>query len=96
MSLITSLQWMVRKGFWNGVARAKYRMTRPKNVTTVAVRRSPVTLIPFTESFPAIPVAGIRVAKQVPQDERQAVAEIMMRLFANFCRVWSPMQAGRP
>lgn len=96
MSLITSLQWMVRKRFWNGVARAKYSMTRPKNVTTVAVRRSPVTLIPFTESFPAIPVAGIRVAKQVPQDERQAVAESMMRFFANFCRVWSPMQAGRP
>ena len=96
MSLITSLQWMVRKGFWNGVARAKYRMTRPKNVTTVAVRRSPVTLIPFTESFPAIPIEGIRVAKQVPQDERQAGTESMMRFFADFCRVCSPMQAGRP
>ena len=98
MSLIDSLQWMVRKGLWNAVTRGKYRKTRPKDVTTVASRRSPVTLIPCMDAFPAIPISGLRVAKHVPHDERQWATEQKMRVLAKLSAraLFSPMQAGRP
>lgn len=96
MSLINSLQWVVRKSLWNAVARKKYRATVPKDVTTIAPRRSPVTLIPLSQAFPAIPISSIRVAEKVPKDEAQPSAERLLRLLAKFCAVFSPMQAGRP
>lgn len=96
MSLITSLQWIIRKGLWNTVARKKYRATVPKNVTTIALVRSPVALIPLCEAYPAIPISGIRVAKKVPKDETRTSEEFKMRLLAKLGTVFSPMQAGRP
>ncbi len=96
MSLINSLQWTLRKGLWNYIARQKYRVTVPKDVTTMAAMRSPLNLIPLNEAHPSIPIADIRVAGQVPKDERRAAEEGMMRLLAGLYTIFSPMQTGRP
>lgn len=96
MSLINALQWMLRKGLWNAIARLKYRWTVPKDVTTTAPMRSPVNLIALNEVYPAIPIADIRVADRSPNDESGAVAELILRFFTKLGVVFSPMQAGRP
>ena len=96
MSLINSLRWTIRKGLWNAIARRKYLATVPKDVTTVAAARSAVNLIPLNDVYPAIPIADIRIAEQVPADEARVKEERKMAFLARLSTFFSPMQDGRP
>ena len=96
MSLINSLQWTLRKGFWNFIATRKYRKATPQNVTTIAPTSFQLNLVPLNKTYPTIPITDIRVAERVPEDEERTSDEGKMRRLAWLYTAMSPMQAGRP
>ena len=82
MSLINSLRWTLRKGFWNFIAMRKYRKATPQNVTTIAPTSFQVNLVPLNKTYPTIPITDIRVAERVPEDEERTSDEGKMRRLA--------------
>ena len=56
----------------------------------------PVSLVPFTSKYPAIPIAGIEVADEIPADEVDTKKQVFTRLQHALVRWIPPGQAGLP
>lgn len=88
MSLMNTLQWTIRKGFWNFVAKRKYKRTIPMVVDHLY--RTPVRLqlVPLAQVYPSIPISDIQIADHPLQDEgrpkRGLLRRLLVRLYPKF------------
>lgn len=79
MSLINTLQWTIRKGFWNFVAKRKYARNIPMIVDRLDRTPVPLRLIPLTQVYPSIPISDIRIADHPLQDEGRPKSRLLRR-----------------
>lgn len=88
MSLMNTLQWTIRKGFWNFVAKRKYKRNIPMVVDHLYRMPVRLQLIPLVQVYPSIPLSDIRIADHPLQDEGRAkrgpLRRLLMRLYPNF------------
>lgn len=82
MSWIRTLEWTIRKGFWNFVAKQKYRRNNPKPVDRVTHTSPSLRLIPLAEVYPDIPITDILIADRPPPDEMYTVGGLLARFLA--------------
>ncbi|MDF0668501.1 MAG: lipoxygenase family protein [Nitrospira sp.] len=80
MSLMTTLQWTIRKGFWNFVAKRKYRRNIPMVVDHPHRTPARLQLIPLVQVYPSIPISDIWIADHPLQDEGRAKRGMLRRL----------------
>ena len=98
LSARETLMWYLRRGFWNHLMTFKYRGDKPSTIP-VPVADSPITLVPLSEKFPAIPVRGVFVADRVPNDEARGqhrVKTAFSHFQAMLTRLVPPTQPGLP
>ena len=102
VSFVAKLRWRIRKGFWNAVARFRYRGISPLPVKDLArLSRRPPTLtpIPLDRAFPSIPIPNVHRGDREPPGDRaplytlrSAVAGLLSRLAS----VFGPNQPDLP
>lgn len=80
MSLMNTLQWIIRNGFWNFVAKGKYKRNIPMVVDHLSRTSVRLQLVPLAQVYPSIPISDIRIADHPLQDEGRAKRGLLRRL----------------
>jgi len=80
MSSIHTFQWIIRKGFWNFVARKKYQRNQPMVIDRLDPTLLRLQLIPMSQVYPTVPISDIRIADHPLQDEGRAERGFLRRL----------------
>ena len=89
-------QWSLRKGFWNNFGRLKFRGSRPIKIPVPAGSLKKIDRVSFRVIFPSIPIDNIKVADQVPAEERDFAMTFFTWFQVLMYRLLSPMQPGLP
>ena len=89
-------QWSLRKGFWNNLGRLKFRGSRPIKIPVPAGSLKKIDRVSFRVIFPSIPIDNIKVADQVPAEERDFAMTFFTWFQVLMYRLLSPMQPGLP
>jgi hypothetical protein len=90
------VSWRVRKAFWDGLAVFKFRVNKPVVVPVPRADGRRLEAVSLASQFPDIPIANIRVADAVPDDEASRPAYWFFGLQVGLYRRFSPMQPGLP
>lgn len=69
MLITTRVSWLLKKWFWNGLTRFKYRTNRPVRIPAPRETRRKLEPIKISGLLPEIPINHIQVANRVPGDE---------------------------
>ena len=88
MSFIRTVQWAIRKKFWNAIAKGKYKRNRPMVLDRLSRPSVRVQLIPLAQVYPSIPITDIRIADHPLQDEGRPrpmlLSRVVTRLYPKF------------
>ncbi len=87
--------WRLRRGVWNLLVRFKFRAAKPL-VVPIPSDQPPLTVVPFTQGFPDIPIAGLVVADHVPEDEYEPLVMLFVRVQSWLNRVFPPRVPDLP
>ena len=87
--------WRLRRGVWNLLVRFKFHEAKALFVPKPS-DQPPLTAVPFSQGFPDVPIAGLFVADQVPDDEYEARVMLFVRFQSWLNRVFPPRVAGLP
>jgi hypothetical protein len=110
VGIVARRRWIVRKTFWDGIARVKFRGNTPVTVaglleTCRKKDRQRITAIPLNSVFPSIAIYNVRLAHHVPHDEQSVNFREAVKYFFKStvfkCQVllyalFPPMQPGLP
>jgi arachidonate 15-lipoxygenase len=88
--------WPLRKAVWNGLAVFKFRVNKPVRIPVPRGDGRRLQAVSLASQFPEIPIANIRVADAVPDDEASRPSYYFYALQVALYRWFSPMQAGLP
>lgn len=80
MSFIRTVQWAIRKGWWNFLAKRKYKRNRPMVIDRLS--RTPVRLqlVPLAQVYPSIPISDIRIVDHPLPAEGRGKLGVLQRL----------------
>jgi arachidonate 15-lipoxygenase len=93
---VQRFRWRVRRRFWDGLITFKFHAEVPAVIRVPEGAKPPVRLVPFRTKYPAIPIAGVEVAAEIPPDEVVKKKQVFTRLQHALVRWFSPMQPGLP
>ena len=101
MGIWGRLQWSLRRGLWNWIARTKFKNNHPLAILPVPRSFEPVVPVPFNRIFPEVTVPSLFVASHIPADEKRPYGQYLKkRLMFGVQRVlyrrFPPMQRGLP
>lgn len=108
MTFTTRCSWLLKKSFWNGLTRAKYRINKPVRIPPPRELRGKLQPIKVSGLLPEIPIHRIPIADRVPEDEaswrfwrsgiafRSWVRQALYTVQKVLQRVFPPMQKGLP
>jgi len=93
----SSLQWVIRRSFWDALTVLKYRGNKPVHIPVPpAAFDGPVESVPLRVVFPTIPIDAIPCAKKVPADEASPFKRRFYGLQAWLAKVFAPHLPGLP
>jgi arachidonate 15-lipoxygenase len=92
----SSIQWVIRRSFWDGLTAVKFRAATPAHIPVPAPLDGPVESVPLREVFPAIAIEAISFAKKVPVDEASPRKRRAYDVQAWLARVFPPHLPGLP
>jgi hypothetical protein len=94
--LSSSIQWAIRRSFWDALTVLKYRGNKPVRVPVPAAFDGPVESVPLRNVFPGIEIDAITFAKKVPADEASPFKRRFYGLQAWLAKSFAPHLAGLP
>jgi arachidonate 15-lipoxygenase len=86
----SSVQWAIRRSFWDALTVLKYRGNKPVHVPVPSAFDGPVESVPLRSVFPRIAIDAIPFAKKVPRDEASPVKRRFYGLQAWLARRFAP------
>lgn len=90
------MMWTIRKGFWNWLAKFKYRGNKPAHFPVPVDDPQRIGTVPLSSVTPAIPINNIMVADRVPSDEAQPLKKLFYGFQLLMYRLLPAMQPGLP
>jgi hypothetical protein len=93
---MSSVQWVVRRSFWDALTVLKFRGNKPAHIPVPVPLDGPVESVPLREVFPAIAIDAIPCAKKVPASERSAFKRRFYGVQAWLAKVFGPHLPGLP
>src|SRR5262252_9763937 len=90
------MMWTIRKGFWNWLAKFKYRGNKPAHFPVPVDDPQRIGTVPLSSVTPAIPINNIMVADRVPSDESQPLKKLFYGFQLLMYRLLPAMQPGLP
>jgi len=79
--------------FWNCL---KERLDNRLRQSKAAWRLDDISVVPFNERFPTIPITNIKVSGNIPADERERKKTFFSNMQVRLYSIFSPMQYGNP
>lgn len=90
----SSVQWVIRRSFWDALTVLKYRGSKPVHIPIPAPFAGPVETVRLRDVFPRIAISAIPCAKSVPKDEASPFKRGFYSLQMWLARVFGPQQRG--
>ena len=92
----SSMQWAIRRSFWDALTVLKYRGNKPVRIPVPAALDRPLESVPLREVFPAIAIDAIPFAKRVPADEANRFKRRFYGVQAWLAKTFPPHLHGLP